>query len=202
MVVDRLIAGFEKVTLGGRRQEITILFADIRGFTSFSERMPPEKLVEVLNQYLSLAAQAVLDYEGTLDKFMGDAVMAFFNAPLPQPDHVERAVQAAIAMQEAIAAHCRQLKEDLRLSFGVGINVGEAVVGNVGTARLMNYTAVGDSVNLAKRLQEAAQAGQILLSQSVYERVKNVVRARALPPIQVKGRSNPEKVYEVLGLRE
>ncbi|MGQ9627246.1 MAG: GAF domain-containing protein [Anaerolineae bacterium] len=201
VVVDHLIAGFEKVTLGGRRQEITILFADIRGFTSLSERMQPEKLVGVLNQYLSLAAQAVLDYEGTLDKFMGDAVMAFFNAPTSQPDHVERAVRAAIAMQRAIVAHCYQVEREMRLGFGVGISMGEAVVGNIGTAQLMNYTAIGDSVNLAKRLQEMAQAGQILLSQRAYERVKDAVLVRDLPPIQVKGRSAPEKVYELLGLK-
>jgi len=140
----------------------------------------PEELVEILNRHISLAAQAVLEQEGTLDKFMGDAVMAFFNAPLPQPDHTLRAVQAALAMQEAIAAYHRELDSEARLSFGVGINVGEAVVGNVGTAELMNYTAIGDSVNLAKRLQENAEAGQILLSQSTYQAVRGRVRVRAL----------------------
>jgi len=179
-VVERLIEGIEQVALGGKRQVVTILFADIRGFTSFSETRMPEELVEILNRHISLAAQAVLEQEGTLDKFMGDAVMAFFNAPLPQPDHTLRAVQAALAMQEAIAAYHRELDSEARLSFGVGINVGEAVVGNVGTAELMNYTAIGDSVNLAKRLQENAEAGQILLSQSTYQAVRGRVRVRAL----------------------
>jgi len=199
-VVERLIEGIEQVALGGKRQVVTVLFADIRGFTSFSETRRPEELVEILNHHLSLAAQAVLEQEGTLDKFMGDAVMAFFNAPLPQPDHTLRAVQSALTIQEAIAAYRCELDSEARLSFGVGINVGEAVVGNVGTAELMNYTAVGDSVNLARRLQENAVAAQILLSQSAYEAVKEHVRVRALEPIKVRGRSSAERVYELMGL--
>ena len=201
-VVERLIEGLDQVVLGGKRQVVTILFADVRGFTSFSEARMPEELIEILNYHLSLAAQAVLEQEGTLDKFMGDAVMAFFNAPLPRPDHALRAVRAALAMQEAIAAYHHELDSEARLSFGVGINVGEAVVGNVGTAELMNYTAIGDSVNLAKRLQENAEAGQILLSQSAYDAVRKHVRVRALEPIKVKGRSGTEPVYELVGLVE
>ncbi|MFB0535514.1 MAG: GAF domain-containing protein [Anaerolineae bacterium] len=201
-VVKRLIEGMEQVALGGKRQVVTILFADIRGFTSFSETRMPEELIEILNRHLSLAAQAVLEQEGTLDKFMGDAVMALFNAPLPQPDHTLRAVRAALTMKEATAAYHRKLDSEARLSFGVGINVGEAVVGNVGTAELMNYTAIGDSVNLAKGLQENAEAGQILLSQSAYDAVRKRVRVRALEPIKVKGRSSTVSVYELVGLKE
>jgi class 3 adenylate cyclase len=201
-VVERLIEGIEQVALGGKRQVVTILFADIRGFTSFSETRMPEELIEILNRHLSLAAQAVLEQEGTLDKFMGDAVMALFNAPLPQPDHTLRAVRAALTMKQAIAAYHRELDSEARLSFGVGINVGEAVVGNVGTAELMNYTAIGDSVNLAKGLQENAEAGQILLSQSAYDAVRKHVRVRALEPIKVKGRSSTVSVYELVGLKE
>ena len=198
-VVERLIEGIEQVALGGKRQVVTILFADIRGFTSFSETRMPEELIEILNRYLSLAAQAVLEQEGTLDKFMGDAVMALFNAPLPQPDHTLRAVRAALTIKEAIANFHQELDSEVQLNFGVGINVGEAVVGNVGTAELMNYTAIGDSVNLAKRLQENAEAGQILLSQSTYDAVREHVRVRALKPIKVKGRSGTEPVYELVG---
>ena len=201
-VVERLIEGIEQVALGGKRQVVTILFADIRGFTSFSETRMPEELIEILNRHLSLAAQAVLEQEGTLDKFMGDAVMALFNAPLPQPDHTLRAARAALTMKQAIAAYHRELDSEARLSFGVGINVGEAVVGNVGTAELMNYTAIGDSVNLAKGLQENAEAGQILLSQSAYDAVRKHVRVRALEPIKVKGRSSTVSVYELVRLKE
>ncbi|MFQ6014162.1 MAG: GAF domain-containing protein [Anaerolineae bacterium] len=201
-VVNRLIADPSQVALGGTRQEITILFADIRGFTSFSEPLPPEDLVEILNRYLSLAIEAVFHYEGTLDKFMGDAVMAFFNAPETQPDHTLRAVKAALAMQRAIAKYHRQLDESQRLSYGIGINVGEAVVGNVGAAQLMNYTVIGDVVNLAKRLQEEAKAGQILLSQSAYDCVKGFVRVKPLKPTRVKGRSALEQIYELVGLKK
>jgi adenylate cyclase len=199
-VVERLIEGIDQVTLGGERQVITVLFADIRGFTSFSETRRPEELIEILNGYLSLAARMVLEQEGILDKFMGDAVMALFNAPLPQPDHTLRAVRAALAMKEAIATFHQRLDSEARLNFGVGIHVGEAVVGNVGTAEQMNYTAIGDSVNLAKRLQENAEAGQILLSQSAYDAVKEHIRVRALEPIKVKGRSSAEPVYELVSL--
>lgn len=195
-VVDRLPLDPDELKLGGQRQEISTLFADIRGFTSFSERLQPDELVVILNRYLSLAAQAVLEHEGTLDKFMGDAVMAFFNAPLPQEDHALRAVKAALDMQRAIAEYNRS-REGAQLSYGVGINLGEAVVGNIGTADQMNYTAIGDSVNLAKRLQETARGGQILLSNSAYQRVKYLVIAKPLEAIQVKGRTAFEQVYEL-----
>jgi PAS domain S-box-containing protein len=199
-VVDRLPSDPTQLKLGGHRQEVSILFADIRGFTSFSEKLPPEEVMDILNCYLSIAAEAILAYEGTLDKFMGDAVMAIFNAPLLQEDHALRAVKAAVAMQRAIADYHQQLGETRRLSFGVGINVGEVVVGNVGTKARMDYTAVGDAVNLAKRLQENVEGGCILLSQSTYERVKGHVRVKTLPALKVKGRMEPEPVYELIGL--
>ncbi|HHS97193.1 MAG TPA: adenylate/guanylate cyclase domain-containing protein [Chloroflexi bacterium] len=200
-VVQRLLEDPESLRLGGTRQEVTVLFADIRGFTAFSERRDPEALVEVLNRYLALGATAVLEEEGTLDKFMGDAVMAIFNAPLPQPDHTLRAVRAALRLREATQETRQALPAEDRLDFGVGIAVGEAVVGNVGTAQQVNYTAIGACVNLAKRLQEHAAPGQILLSREVYERVRNAVEARALPPISLKGFRAPIEVYELLGLR-
>ena len=199
-VVDRLPSDPAQLKLGGHRREVSILFADIRGFTSFSEKLPPEEVMDTLNRYLSIAAEAILAYEGTLDKFMGDAVMAIFNAPLPQEDHALRAVRAAVAMQRAIADYHQQLGDKRGLSFGVGINVGEVVVGNIGTTARMDYTAIGDAVNLAKRLQENVGGGRILLSQSTYEQVRDHVRAKALPPLKVKGRIEPEPVYELIGL--
>jgi adenylate cyclase len=201
-VVDRLPSDPSKLKLGGKRQEIGILFADIRGFTAFGEQLHPEELVDHLNQYLALSARAVLEHEGTLDKFMGDAVMAIFNAPLRQPDYAERAVRSALAMQQAIASYHPQVAPEVRLSYGIGINVGEAVVGNVGTAEHLNYTAVGDAVNLAKRLQEYAQPNQILLSEQAYRRVKHLVRASKLEPIRVKGRSAVEQIYDLTGWQE
>ena len=198
-VVDRLPSDPAELKLGGHRREVSILFADIRGFTSFSEKLPPEEVMDALNRYLAIAAEAILAYEGTLDKFMGDAVMAIFNAPLPQKDHALRAVKAAAAMQQAIADYQQQLGEKRGLSFGVGINVGGVVVGNIGTTARMDYTAIGDTVNLAKRLQENAGGGHILLSQSTYEQVKGYVKVKVLPSLKVKGRMEAETVYDLIG---
>jgi len=188
-VVDRLVHGVDDLALGGKRHDVTVLFADIRGFTSFSENMRSEELVEILNQYLALAVEAVLNEEGTLDKFMGDAVMALFNVPLPQTDHTLRAVRTAVAMQQAMVNFNATTSDSSCLSFGIGIHMGQAVVGNIGTAQQMNYTAVGDTVNLAKRLQENAAGGQIILSQDVYDTVKDYVVVEDLGPISVKGRT-------------
>ena len=201
-VVDRLPADARDLRLGGHRQEVAILFADIRGFTSFSEGVAPEELVVILNQYLSLAAQCVLRYDGTLDKFMGDAVMALFNAPLPQEEFALNAIKGALAIREAVdRLHQERGPRFPCLQYGIGINVGEAVIGNVGTARQMNYTAIGDAVNLAKRLQEVASARQILLTHNTYARVAPFVHVQPLEPIQVKGRRSLEQIYELLGLR-
>jgi PAS domain S-box-containing protein len=199
-VIDSLPDDPRELRLGGAKREITTLFADIRGFTSFSETLDPEKLVEILNQYFTLAAGAVLAEQGTIDKFLGDAVMALFNAPLAQPDHALRAVRAALAIQHSVAAFHATIEPRWRLSFGIGLTSGEAVVGNIGTSDRLDFTAIGDDVNLAKRLQENAQPGQILASQSLYAAVAGRVAATALAPLQVKGRSAPEQVYELRGL--
>jgi PAS domain S-box-containing protein len=186
--------------LGGTRRIMSVLFADVRGFTSFSEQVSPEELVDVLNRYLTIAARAILEQEGTLDKFMGDAVMALFNAPVPQTEHVLRAVRAALNMQQRIAVlHEQEGGEGFR--FGVGIHVGEAVAGNIGSPERLDYTAIGDVVNLTKRLQEHAQGGQILLSEAAYQRVSSWVEANPLGLITVKGKSEAVRVFELLGLR-
>jgi len=200
-VVERLVDGREDLALGGKRQDITVLFADIRGFTSFSEKLPPEKVVEALNQYLGLAVEPILAQEGTLDKFMGDAIMALFNAPLPQPDCTMRAVRAALAMQQAITDFNQQNNDGHQLNFGVGIHYGQAVAGNIGTAQQMNYTAIGDTVNLAKRLQENAKGGQILLSHDAYKAVQDLAVAQPIGALSVKGRTATEEVYLVTGLK-
>ncbi len=201
-VVEQLLSDPNRLQLGGVRQDVTILFADIRGFTAFSEKLDPEILVKVLNRYLTLAADAVLAEEGTLDKFMGDAMMAMFNAPLDQPDHAMRAVRAALTMQRQIAALNAATDPSKRLTFGVGIATGPAVVGNIGSTVLQSYTAIGDSVNLASRLQNHAWPGQILLNPESFELVREQVVARELGYVQVKGHSGSDLVYEVLGLKE
>lgn len=200
-VVERLVDGRENLALGGKRHNVSALFADIRGFTGFSEKLRPESVVEVLNSYLGLAVEAILAQEGTLDKFMGDAVMAIFNAPLPQPDCTLRAVKAAVAMQQAIANYNMNFGNSYALSFGIGIHYGPAVVGNIGTAQQMNYTAIGDTINLAKRLQENAGGGQILLSRDAYDAVKDNVVVEELGSLVIKGRTAAEHTYALVRLK-
>lgn len=198
-VVDRVLSHPEDLKLGGARQEISVLFADIRGYTSWSENAPPEKVVEMLNDYLSLAAEVILAWDGTLDKFFGDGLMAIFNAPKNQPDHVHRAADAAIALMKA-ADEMRSRRGD-DLSYSIGVNVGEAVVGYIGTNRALNYTAIGDVVNTAKRLQELAPAGKIWVEAAVIEYLGEDAQAQPLGEIKIKGRKKPAFAYDLAGLR-
>lgn len=197
-VVERVINQPESLQLGGKRQEISVLFADIRGYTAWSENAPPELVVETLNRYLSVAAEVILAWEGTLDKFFGDGIMAIFNAPNSQADHVHRAADAALAVIKA--ANEVNAVYGYRLAYSVGVHVGEAVVGYIGTDRAVNYTAIGDVVNLAKRLQEYAAPGQILVEETVIQRLGNLVQARPLGELKVKGRKQPAYAYELNGL--
>ncbi len=188
--------------LGGTRQVISILFGDIRGFSTFSEHLAPEKLVEIINTYMTIASDAIHMHQGVIDKFMGDAVMALYNTPLrPQEDHALRAVRSAAAMIADIKAYHEQVPPNDRLQFGIGVHTGEAVVGNVGSPERLDYTAMGDSVNLAKRLQEVAGGMQILLSADTYDMVYDRVEVNELTPIQVKGREQYTKVFELLRVR-
>jgi len=198
-VVQQVLSKPEGVSLGGQRQEISVLFADIRGYTAWSEGAEPEQVIETLNAYLSLAGGVVLGWEGTLDKYFGDGLMAIFNAPEPQPDHVHRAVDTALAILRA--SEEIQNQYGYNLTYSVGVNVGEAVVGYIGTQRAMNYTALGDTINLAKRLQEYAAPGQILINEAVVQRLGNLVQARPLGEIRVKGRKTPALAYELLDLK-
>jgi len=189
------------LALGGKRVGITVLFADIRGFTSYSETQSPEQLVSILNRYLAAGAEAVLDEEGTVDKFLGDAVMAWFNAPIPQPDHTLRAVRAAIKLRERVAQLHAVLPPEAHLAFGVGIHYGDAILGLIGTEKRLEYTAIGDSVNTTKRLQENAGKNQIVISGLAYERVKDCVNVAPMQPMIVKGKREPIPVYEILELK-
>jgi adenylate cyclase len=200
-VVERLLSDPDTARLGGTRREVTTLFADIRGFTTFGERQPPETLVEVLNRYLSLAADVILSEEGTLDKYFGDGVMAVFNAPLSQPDHTLRAVRAALAIREAVLEMHPQLPEPHRLQFGIGITSGMSVIGSIGSNRMKNYTAIGDCVNLASRLQRSASHGEILLGGEAYQKVAPHVEGRDLGIVEIRGHIEPIRVFRVCGLR-
>ncbi len=201
-VRDRLLADPGNLRLDGTKQVVTTLFADVSGFTSYSEKNSPETVFKVLNAYLSLAAQAILEEEGTLDKFMGDAVLAIWNSPDKQEDHALRAVRAALSiMRRVLAAHTLFPDPDQHMVFRIGITTGQAMVGNVGTNDLFNYTAIGDAVNLAQRLQVAAEPGKILLHKDTYDSVAGQVIAIPLKPLLVKGRGQPAEVYELKGLK-
>ena len=146
-------------------------------------------------------AEAVLAQEGTLDKFMGDAIMAWYNAPIPQPDHTLRAVKTALAIRASVESLYEELPVDERLFFGAGIHYGEAVLGLIGTEKRLEYTAISDSVNTAKRIQENSSRNQILISAEAYERVKDLVEVKPVTPMTVKGKAQPLGVYEVMGLK-
>ncbi|MFZ0546202.1 MAG: adenylate/guanylate cyclase domain-containing protein [Candidatus Promineifilaceae bacterium] len=181
-----------------QRRYVSVMFADVRGFTTMSEQLKPERLIEIINGYFTIAARAISDLEGLIDKFMGDAVMALFNTPLnPQKDHFDRVVKAAQLMREGVLQYNETVPEDERLYFGIGIHVGEAVVGNVGSQLRKDYSAIGDAVNLAKRLQEIAHANQIILSEEAYDHVKDWVDVEKLEPVQVKGRQALTQIYDL-----
>lgn len=186
-----------------QRRLITTMFADIRGFSTYSEFLDPEQLIQIINGYFTVAVQAINQYEGLIDKFMGDAVMALFNTTLnPQEDHAVRAVRTAWMMRTELAVYHETLPADRRLYFGVGLHTGEAVLGNVGSRFRKDYSAIGDAVNTAKRFQEFAAANQIILGDSVYQLVKDMVQVQTLEPVQLKGRQTFEKIYQLVGLNE
>jgi class 3 adenylate cyclase len=201
-VVEKLLADPQAARLGGVRQTVTVLYADFRGYAALAETLPPERLIGVLNSHLGVAARSILQHQGTLDKFMGDAVLAIFNAPLPQADHALRAVRAAAALRESLRDLQAEAASPLRLPCSIGISTGDAVVGNIGTDEMVNYTAVGDVVNLAQRIEAEVEDGQIVFSDATYRRVSDFVECEALGPRTVRGRSGVVDVFRFVGLKK
>lgn len=199
-VVDQMLASGEEVKLGGERMDISLIFVDIRGFTTLSEKLEPELVIQFLNEYLDVCTKAVFKYNGTLDKFIGDGVMAMFGAPVKYDNHAEMAVRAALEMKKQTANLEERLMQKLGFTvrFGIGINCGPAIVGNIGSEELrLDYTAIGDTVNLAARLESNAKPGQILISDNVHERVKELFEIESMDEIKVKGKELPVKIYQV-----
>ena len=175
-VVEQIMdTGMDTIELGGKNVDIAVLFVDIRGFTPLSEALKPEEVVEVLNEYFDLITGCIFKNGGTLDKYIGDAAMAIFNAPIEVEDYTYKAVLTAIDIVKGAKALEEKLFErfNKKVSFGVGVNKGEAVVGNIGTSMRMDYTAIGNTVNTAARLEANAKAGQVLISENVYNEVKD-----------------------------
>ncbi len=202
-VMDRILQHKDGLKLGGEKKVVTVFFSDIRGFTPMSEVLTAEEVVHLLNEYFTAMTTIIFKYEGTIDKFMGDAIMAVYGAPIDMKDHAERAVFAAIEMstkmKELQAKWRNEGKREVNI--GIGINTGEVVVGNIGSNERMEYTSIGDNVNLTQRLESVAEKGQILISAATYELVKHKVNATALEPIKVKGKVEKVLAYAVEGLK-
>ena len=199
-VATALLADPEQAALGGAVVEVTALFADLRGFTSFSERSTPEEIVVMLNRYFEHATAAILDEGGTVVQFVGDALMALFNAPARQHDHPVRAARAALAMQAAVEATAASSPGWPR--FRVGINTGPALVGNIGSTALRSFNAMGDAVNVAARLESVAQPGQVVIGESTRARLPAGAAVESLGELAVKGRRSAVVAYRLFGLHE
>ncbi|HSG17144.1 MAG TPA: adenylate/guanylate cyclase domain-containing protein [Anaerolineae bacterium] len=184
-----------------QRREISVVFADVRGFTTVSEKWEPEFLIEILNDHLTVAAAAIQLQEGLIDKYDGDTIMALYNSPLnPQENHAERAVRSALAICHDLEAFHETIPAEHRLHFGIGLHTGFAVVGNVGSPLRKDYSAIGDAVNVTDRLQNLAEGGQIILSDSTYQAVSDLIKVTRLDSVQVKGRRQPVQIYLLDGL--
>jgi adenylate cyclase len=203
-VVDKILTALDtdEIKPGGQQQEVTVAFADIRGFTNMSEEMQPEALVRVLNLYLSIAIDAVIRQGGIVNKFAGDSVLAIWNAPVLCEEHALMATKAAIDIQRSIE-ELQQRETDLpKVNFGIGISTGKVVAGNMGSENRLEYSVVGDAVNIAARLTSAAEGGKVWVSCDTYELIKDHVAATPLEPLTVKGKREPIKAYEILNIQE
>ncbi|RKY57798.1 MAG: hypothetical protein DRP95_06600 [Candidatus Latescibacterota bacterium] len=205
-VVDELLKNPQLLKLGGEERELSVLFSDIQGFTSLSERMSPSEVRALLDEYLTPMTEVILSYEGIIDKYEGDAIMAEFGAPLPLPDHALRACLAALDMQGKLA-ELRELwaaEGKPQLYMRIGIGTGRMVLGNMGSREIFDYTVIGDSVNTASRLEGANKeyGTRILISEATYLAARDHIVVRKLDRIRVKGKREPVQVYELLGRRE
>lgn len=203
-VVDELLANPEKLRLGGERKELTVFFSDIESFTTISEKMPPENLVSILNEYLSVMTTIIFTHAGTLDKYEGDAIVAFWGAPIPQEDHTLRACRAAVEMQKILQVMRERWAREGKpmLNVRIGLNTGEMIVGNMGGMGRFDYTVIGDSVNLGARLEGANKQYKtnILMSDSTYRKVAGSVFARELDLLRVVGKTEPIRVHELINI--
>jgi adenylate cyclase len=203
-LVEQAQKGQLDLKKGGALCQVTVLFADIRGFTSMTEKAQPQEVVTLLNEYFELMVDEVFANGGVLDKFIGDCIMALWGAPVRRDDDAARAIKAGVAMQKRLAAYNeeRAAQGRIQIAMGVGINTGPAVVGNMGSSKRLEYTAIGDAVNLAARLCDVARAGQVVVSSDTLEEGGKGFESVELPAAKVKGKEHPVSVYQVLGLAE
>jgi adenylate cyclase len=202
-MVNQIVAGKLQVEKGGQLREVTILFADIRGFTAMSERKPAPEIVGMLNEYFEVMVEVLFRYEGTLDKYVGDEIMALFGAPVSHPEAPIRAVHCAVEMQKSLREFNRtRMAEGLEaIEIGVGINTGEVVFGAMGTSKTMQYTVVGDAVNLASRICSIAKPGEVLITEDTASHSHDKFDMVSLPPVKVKGKEKEVNIYNVTSLK-
>ncbi len=200
-VVKELIEKKDKLKLGGEKKTITVFFSDIRGFTSISEKLSPEELVKIINAYLTKMTSIIMQEKGTVDKFIGDAIMAFWNAPISQANHAEIACKSALAQLNALKSLKKEFENNglPEINIGCGIHTGEAIIGNMGSEERFNYTAMGDTVNLASRLESLTKQYGVsaIISESTYSEVKEKFLCRKLDLVKVKGKKIPIAIYEL-----
>ena len=205
-LVETIMQDFNWASLRAEKRNLTVLFSDIRGFTSISEKLPPEAVVATLNEHLNMMVSVIFKHQGTLDKFVGDCVMAFWGAPLAQPNHAELAARAALEMIEGLEKLNRKWQSEGRptLQIGVGINTGEMLFGNIGSEQRMDFTVIGDNVNLGSRLESSTKElhATIVVSDATYQQVRDKAQVRPLGEISVKGKAQKIVVYELLGMTD
>jgi adenylate cyclase len=203
-IVDELLKHPEKLELGGEDKNITVLFSDIRGFTTLSEKLTPQELVAHLNEYLSAMTDIIFKYEGTLDKYVGDEIMAFWNAPLEQEKHADRATLTALEMMSTLHSLNEKWPVEKQLNIGIGLNTGIMTVGNMGSKSRMDYTLMGDNVNLGARLEGTNKiyGTNIIISEFTYRALADRFICRELDFIRVKGKKKPVQIYEVMDIKE
>lgn len=200
-VLEMIMANPQSTWLKGRRNKATVLFADIRGFTSYSDANQPEHVVEMLNEYFTIATGSILEFGGYIDKFIGDAVLGVFGVPVFQKNHTERAVRAALLLQHKLREAGKHANK-MYASVGIGIDTGIVVSGNLGSQVKMEYTVIGNSVNVASRLNGIAGPGEIIISKNVHEEVLDIINAEAMPAQLIKGKPEPLEIYKIQNLKE
>ncbi|MEK7203203.1 MAG: adenylate/guanylate cyclase domain-containing protein, partial [Patescibacteria group bacterium] len=204
-VIKEILADPNKLELGGEKKELTILFSDIRGFTTISENLPPEKLVQLLNKYLGAMSDLIMESNGVVDKYIGDAIMAFWGAPVKQPNHAQLACETALRMISVLNEKQNEWRKKfgVELRIGIGINTGQAIIGNMGSSKRFDYTIIGDSVNIASRLEGLTkQYGvPIIISDCVKNQAGDKFLFRYLDKTTVKGKKEAIEIYELVGLK-
>src|SRR5450432_1422400 len=203
-LVEQVVQGKLQLEKGGALSEVTLLFSDIRGFTSMSESRAPQEIVRMLNEYFELMVDVIFKYQGTLDKFVGDEIIALFGAPVAMENAEVNAVQSALDMMQVLS-ECNRVRLDEgqpEILIGIGINTGTVVTGAIGSSRALQYTAIGDAMNTTARLCSVAQPGQIILSDATFKKVQGQIAAVPLPDVRLKGKTGDIRIYNAVGLRD